>query len=96
MPAKGMTAKGRSAAPAVMIGARINRILLAPGGVKSSLNMQLEDVGQRLEQPPGAYPVGAVPQLDETQDLAFQEYRVGDAGKQDPHHHGDLEDADQY
>ena len=57
---------------------------------------QLEGVGQGLEQPPGAYPVGAVPQLDETQDLAFQEHRIGDAGEQDPHHHGDLEDADSY
>ena len=83
MPAKGMTAKGRNAAPAVMIGARTNRILVGSRRGEVLLEQQLEGVGQGLEQPPGAYPVGAVPQLDETQDLAFQEHRVGDAGEQD-------------
>ena len=71
----------------VLVGSRRSEVLF---------EQQLKGVSQGLEQPPGAYPVGAVPQLDEAQDLAFQEHCVGDAGEQDPHDYGDLEDADSY
>ena len=35
--------------------------------------------------------VGTVAQLDETQDLTFQQDRIGHAGEQYAHHHGDFD-----
>ncbi len=85
-----MAAKGSSAVTAVRRGAMMKRILLAPGRREVLFEHQLEHVRQRLQQAPGAHPVGAVAQLDETQDLAFQQDRVGYAGEQYAHHHGDF------
>ncbi len=57
-PAKGMTAKGRKAVPAVRMGAMMKRILLAKGGVKSSLNSSLSRSATGCSSPQGPTRLG--------------------------------------
>ena len=49
--------------------------LVHPGGDEALLERQLDAVGQRLQQPPRADPVGAEPHLHAAEDLALEQDR---------------------
>ena len=68
--------------------------LVRPRGRKIFFEEQLDGVGQGLKQPPGTYPVGAVAQLDETQDLALHKHGVSDGRQEGHEHQGDLQDRE--
>ena len=82
--------KGQQRRPGGENGRHDEEDLVGPGRREVLFEHQLEHVRQGLQQTPGAHPVGAVAQLDETQDLPFQEDRIGHAGEQHTHHHGDF------
>ena len=54
----GMAAKGSNAVTAVSRGASMNRILLAPGGVKSSLNISFSTSARGCSRPQGPTRLG--------------------------------------
>jgi len=59
------------------------------------LEEELDAVGERLQQAEGADTRGSPAVLHATDELAFEQHRIGDRGERDDQHHDDLEDRQQ-
>ena len=94
----GTTAKAANAAVAEMIGASSEEHRVGPAGPQLLLEHQLDDVGERLQQPGGPDPVRPLALLDERRDLPLGVHhrrRRQQQHGEDDEHEAELDDDSQ-